>query len=340
MTVASRAGVIRRRTLALAAWLAMYSAAALAADADAVQWLARIQQSAQKLNYSGTFVYLQQGGQPLTSRITHVVEGGAERERLELLDGAPVVIVRTNEEVRSYSPEAKTVLVERRRNKTSFPALLTAPAASIALYYNVRSWDQQRVAGLDCQVILLEAKDGLRYARKLWADKSTGLLLKAQSFNEKGDIVEQIAFTQVEIGGAADHYHALVAKRDGGRDWRTVSPPITEANFSGAGWQVEMPVPGFVKQLEIKRGMGAGVGEVGQIVYSDGLASISVFLEPAREGEKPMEGLSSQGAVNIFRKRLGTHVVTVLGEAPPACLTRVATGVKFNEPGAAAAAQR
>lgn len=332
--------MIRRRTLALAAWLAMYSAAAFAADTDAVQWLARIQQSAQKLNYSGTFVYLQQGGQPLTSRITHVVEGGAERERLELLDGAPVVIVRTNEEVRSYSPDAKTVLVERRRNKTSFPALLTSSAASIALYYNVRSWDQQRVAGLDCQVILLEAKDGLRYARKLWADKSTGLLLKAQSFNEKGDIVEQIAFTQVEIGGGADHYHALVAKRDGGRDWRTLTPPITEANFSGSGWQVEMPVPGFVKQLEIKRGMGAGVGEVGQIVYSDGLASISVFLEPAREGEKPMEGLSSQGAVNIFRKRLGAHVVTVLGEAPPACLTRVATGVKFNEPGTAAAAQR
>ncbi|MDB5804714.1 MAG: rseB [Betaproteobacteria bacterium] len=341
MTVASRAGALRRRTLALAAFLAVYSAAALAADADAVQWLAKIQQSAQKLNYSGTFVYLQQGGQPLTSRITHVVDnGGAERERLEMLDGAPVVIVRTNEEVRSYSPDTKTILVEKRRNKTSFPALLTAPAASIAEYYNVRNWDQQRVAGLDCQVILLEAKDGLRYARKLWADKTTGLLLKAQSFNEKGDIVEQIAFTQVEIGGGPEHYHPLLAKRDGGRDWRTATPPITEAKFTDAGWKVDMPVPGFRKQLEIKRGMGAGVGEVGQIVYSDGLASISVFLEPFKEGEKPMEGLSSQGAVNIYRKRLGTHVVTVLGEAPPACLTKVATGVKFNEPGTAAAAQR
>ncbi|HEY4373317.1 MAG TPA: MucB/RseB C-terminal domain-containing protein [Burkholderiales bacterium] len=325
--------------MALAALLAMYSAAALA-DTDAVQWLTRIQQSAQRLNYSGTFVYLQQGGQPLTSRITHVVEGGSERERLELLDGAPVVIVRTNEEVRSYSPDTKTVMVERRRNKTSFPALLTASATDIAQYYDVRNWDQQRVAGVDCQVIRLIAKDGLRYERKLWADKASGLLLKAQSFNEKGDIVEQIAFTQVEIGGNWEHYHSLIAKRDGGPGWRTATPPITEAKFSDAGWQVDMPVPGFRKQLEIKRGMGDGVGEVGQIVYSDGLASISVFLEPAKQGEKPLEGLSSQGAVNIFRKRLGTHVITVLGEAPPACLTKVAGGVKFNEPGTAAAAQR
>jgi len=295
-------------------------------------WLTKIQQSAQKLNYSGTFVYLQQGGQPLTSRVTHVVDAsGVERERLELLDGAPVVIVRTNEDVRSYSPDTKTILVEKRRNKTSFPALLTAPAATIAEYYNVRNWDQQRVAGIDCQVLLLESKDGMRYARKLWADKATGLLLKAQSFNEKGDVVEQIAFTQVDIGGNPERYNAMLAKRDGGKDWRTASPPITEAKFADAGWKVEVPLPGFRKLLEIKRGMGDGMGEVGQVVFSDGLASISVFLEPAKEGVKPAEGLSSQGAVNIFRKQEGNHLVTVLGEAPPACVTRIARAVKFDK---------
>jgi sigma-E factor negative regulatory protein RseB len=309
----------------------VYSASALAdASADALQWLTKIQQSAQKLNYSGTYVYLQQGGQPLTSRITHVVEpNGGERERLELLDGAPVVIVRTNEEVRSYAPDTKTIMVEKRRNKTSFPALLTAPAAAIAESYNVRNWDQQRVAGLDCQVILLESKDGQRYARKLWADKATGLLLKAQSFNEKGDVVEQIAFTQVDIGGGAERYHSLINKRDGGKDWHVATPSIIEAKIPN--WTVEIPLKGFRKQLEIKRGMGDGVGEVGQIVFSDGLASISVFLEPAKEGVKAPEGLSSQGAVNIYRRQVGSHLVTVLGEAPASCVTNVAKAVQFND---------
>lgn len=331
MTVRSRSAGIRRRSLALAAFLAVYSATALAqVNADALQWLAKIQQSALKLNYSGTFVYLQQGGQPLTSRITHVVDASGERERLELLDGAPVVIVRNNEEVRSYAPDSKTIVVEKRRNKTSFPSLLTAPAATIAEYYNVRAWDQQRVAGLDCQVLLLESKDGMRYARKLWADKATGLLLKAQSFNEKGDVVEQIAFTQVEIGGPVERYHALLAKRDGGRDWRTVSQSVTEASFADAGWKVEVPLPGFRKLLEMKRGMGEGGGEVGQIVFSDGLASVSVFLEPLKEGAKAAEGLSSQGAVNIYRRKVGNHVVTVLGEAPAACVTRIGKAVQFK----------
>ena len=331
MTVASRAAALRYRSLALAACLAVHSISALAdANAEALQWLMRIQQSAQKLNYSGTFVYLQQGGQPLTSRVTHVADATGEHERLEMLDGAPVVIVRNNEEVRSYIPDTRTVLVETRRNKTSFPALLTAPAASIAEYYNVRNWDQQRVAGLDCQVLLLEPKDGLRYSRKLWADKATGLLLKAQSFNEKGDVVEQIAFTQVEIGGGAEHYHALLAKRDGGRDWRTTNQPITDVHFADAGWKIEVPLPGFRKLLEMKRGMGEGGGEVGQIVFSDGLASVSVFLEPVRDGAKPAEGLSSQGAVNIYRRKVGNSVVTVLGEAPPACVARIGKAVQFT----------
>ena len=330
MTVASRAAALRCRSLALAACLAVHSVSALAdANAEALQWLLKIQQSAQKLNYSGTFVYLQQGGQPLTSRVTHVADATGEHERLEMLDGAPVVIVRNNEEVRSYIPDTRTVLVETRRNKTSFPALLTAPAASIAEYYNVRNWDQQRVAGLDCQVLLLEPKDGLRYSRKLWADKATGLLLKAQSFNEKGDVVEQIAFTQVEIGGAAEHYHALLAKRDGGRDWRTTSQPITDVRFADAGWKIDVPLPGFRKLLEMKRGMGEGGGEVGQIVFSDGLASVSVFLEPVKDGAKTAEGLSSQGAVNIYRRKVGNSVVTVLGEAPPACVTRIGKAVQF-----------
>ncbi len=331
MTVTSRVRRRRCRSLALATLLSVYSAALLAnSTPDALQWLAKIQQSAQKLNYSGTVVYLQQGGQPQTSRITHVVDAGGEHERVEWLDGSPVVVVRNNDEVRSYVPDTKTVLIEKRRNKSSFPALLGALASTIAEQYNVRDWDQQRVAGLDCQVLLLESKDGLRYAHKLWADINTGLLLKAQVFNEKGDVVEQTVFTQVEIGGGADHYQALLAKRDGGRDWHVATQQVSEANFAEAGWRIDMPVPGFRKLLELKSSMGEGGGQVGQIVYSDGLAAVSVFLEPFKDGANAAEGLSSKGAINMFRRKVGGNVVTVLGEAPAACVTRIGKAVQFQ----------
>ena len=350
---------IQPRILPFWRWLLLLAASASAAalanpNLDAMQWLQRIQQAASKLNYSGSFVYLQQGGQPQTSRITHLVEGGIEKERLEMLEGAPVVVVRTNDEVKTYLPESKTVVIEKRRAKPGFPALMgpvmlpagTAPLfgpggsllapfnplANIAEQYNVRKWDTQRIAGLDCQVLLLEPKDGLRYTHKLWADAATGLLLKAQAFNEKSEVVEQIAFTQVEIGGIIEKYQARVNQREGGRDWRTVNAQVWDASLADAGWKIEPVLPGFRKVSEIRRGMADG-SAVGQVVFSDGLASVSVFVEPARD-VKLREGAANQGAVNIYRRKVGDHLVTVLGEAPSACVTRFAKAIEFKPPAA------
>ena len=330
--------------------LAGASAAVLAnPNLDAMQWLQKVQQAAQKLNYSGSFVYLQQGGQPQTSRITHLVEGGVEKERLEMLEGAPVVVVRTNDEVKTYLPDSKTILIEKRRPKPGFPALVAPqlpinhtagtaampglpvinPLTSIAEQYNVRKWDNQRIAGLDCQVLLLEPKDSLRYTHKLWADMNTGLLLKAQAFNEKSEVVEQIAFTQVEIGGIVEKYQAKFNQRDGGRDWRTASAQVWDAKLAEAGWKIDPVLPGFRKVSEMRRGMADG-SAVGQVVFSDGLSSVSVFVEPARDGVRVREGVTTQGAVNIYRRKVADQLVTVLGEAPPACVTRIAKSVEFK----------
>ena len=311
-------------------WLTASSATVLAQQsmADGTQWLLRVQQAAQKLNYSGTFVYMQYGGQPQTSRITHVSDGANERERLEILDGSPIVVVRTNDRLTSYAPDTKTILIEKRSTKAGFPALLTDQVAGIAEQYDTRKADIQRVAGMECQILTLNAKDNLRFSHKLWAEVNSGLLLKAQTINEKGEVVEQIAFTQVDIGGPAEKYHSRLSKRDGGRDWRTATPVVTQARFADAGWKIDIPVPGFRKVLELRRGFG-DVG-VGQVVFSDGLASVSVFIEPLRQGAKAHEGLTSQGSVNVFRRRIADHLVTVLGEAPPACVTRLAQAVEYR----------
>jgi sigma-E factor negative regulatory protein RseB len=320
----------RSAWLGWALLLAASSASALVplASADALAWLQRIQAAAGRLNYSGTFVYMHLGGQPQTSRITHVFESGNERERLDILDGAPLTILRANEEVRSYSPDTKTVVVEKRSGRGGFPALLTDPGAAIAEQYDVRKGDLARVAGLDCQVVVLESRDRMRYGHRLWADLATGLLLKAQTINERGEVVEQIAFSQVDIGGAAEKYASRLAKPKGGRDWRTATPGVTPVRFSETGWHIENPLPGFRKVLELKRGIGAV--EVGQVVFSDGLASVSVFIEPLSSGAGAQEGISSQGAVNVSRRRIGDHLVTVLGEAPPACISRFAQAIEFR----------
>jgi len=324
-------------------WLAMAAVSAVAAanpGLEPIQWIQKIQQAAQRLNYSGTFVYLQQGGQAQTSKITHVYEGGFERERLEMLEGPPVVVVRVNEEVRTYLPDVKTVMVEKRPARATFPFLGAAPRVAgatadprslpgFADHYTVRKWDTQRIAGLDCQVLLLEPKDGMRYTHKLWADTASGLLLKAQAFNEKGDVVEQIAFTQVEIGGPVERYQAHLAKKDGGRDWKVAQAQVWDASLAESGWKIESGIPGFHKVSEMRRNRGDG-SEVGQVVFSDGLTSVSVFVEPSRDAARLREGNSTHGAVNVYRRKVADHLVTVLGEAPAACVTRIAKAVEFK----------
>ncbi|MBL8383903.1 MAG: MucB/RseB C-terminal domain-containing protein [Burkholderiales bacterium] len=311
-------------------WLALLAGAVQAQTSagEALQLLQRVQTAAARLNYSGTFVYMQQGGQPQTSRITHVYDNGQERERLDILDGTPLVVVRTNDQTKSYALDAKVVTVEKRSIRGAFPGLVTEQVAAIAEHYEIRKGESARVAGLDSHVLHLEARDRMRYSHKLWVEVGSGLLLRAQMINERGEVVEHIAFTQVDIGGPAEKYASRLGRQRVGRDWRTAVPQFEPARLAEAGWHIESPFPGFRKVLELKRGIGDA--EVGQVVFSDGLASVSVFIEPIRAGAQIKDGASAQGSVNVYRRRVGDHQVTVLGEAPSACVSRIARAIEYR----------
>jgi sigma-E factor negative regulatory protein RseB len=290
-----------------------------------VAWLEKVANAARGLNYTGTFVY-QYGDQVETSRIWHVLEGARELEKLEVLDGPAREVIRTDDEVQCFYPDTKTVRVNKRRAK-SFPALLPQQLASLTEYYTVRLGDRERVAGRDAQILVLEPKDGLRYGHKLWADNETGLLLKARMINERKETVEQFAFTQVSIGGNVDK-EALKPKYDGqGPGWRRDASGAAESASTDSGWVVGSYPAGFRKIMETKRKLPGRPAPVAHIVYSDGLAAISVFIEPMAGNARPVQGVSHQGAVNIYSRPLDDHMVTVLGEAPSATVVEMGQSV-------------
>ena len=308
---------------------------ASAENLDAQSWLKRVQSAAQKLNYSGTFVY-QQGSQMRTSRITHLLEGRNEIEKLEVLDGKPREYIRNNDEVICYVPEAKTLLVEKRATHDVFPSILAASLAEIGEFYNVRMDAVGRVAGRDCQAIVLEPKDGMRYGYRLWADKVTGLLLRAQTLDEKWSVIEQIAFTQLSIGNI-DRTRARPTFADTS-GWRVENAIMSQVSHSG--WSVRSLPPGFRKIREVKRRVSdaaqgaaslsgqAAQREVTHIVFSDGLAAISVFIEPGSQSRT--EGSMQQGAVNIVGKRHGDFWLTIVGEVPSAAIRQVTNSIEFK----------
>ena len=323
-----------RKTLTLLALLIPACALAQAVPGggpDAGAWLKKIYTASQKLSYTGTFVY-RQGDRSETSRITRLVDASGDTEKLEALDGMRREVIRKGDEVRCYLPDSMTVKVDRRPGQPTFPALLPAQLSLITDQYSVSKEETARIAGFDCQAIVLKPKDELRYGYKLWADMHSGMLLKARILNEKGEPVEEFTFTQLTIGSNFDRERLRPSFAGQSRQWRIENAAVAPANLAEAGWTVSAGIPGFHKIIEVRRQLRESQ-RVGQIVYSDGLAAVSVFIEPLEAGRDPVRpGMSSMGAVNIYTRELANHVVTVVGEAPAQTVRRIAYTVEYHKP--------
>ena len=303
--------------------------------AEAVTWLKKMASASRQQNYTGTIVY-QHGNNVETSRVAHFVNNaGGEFEKLETLDGPAREIVRSNDQVICYLPNAKTVLIEdRNRSARNFPALVPESLHGISENYRIRIEGVDRVAGHDCQWIALEPKDNLRYGRRFCAELGSALPLRAQTMNERGDPVESFAFTQLTLGGAfsRERVKSKYAEVSRAQNWRVDRSAFSMAQPTptDTGWVLSKPLAGFKKMMEAKRSLGGKTGAVSQIVLSDGLAAISIFIEPMPAAQ-PQQALSHQGAVNIFKRPHGNHVVTVLGEAPAATIMQIANSVELKQ---------
>jgi sigma-E factor negative regulatory protein RseB len=298
---------------------------AQAQSPETLSWLRKIHEATQRLSYTGTFIY-QNGPHTETSRITRYVDASGDIEKLEVLDGVPREIVRTKDTVRCYLPDSRVVKVDRRPER-GFPALLPEKISELARHYDISLGEVRRVAGLDCQAVLLKPKDELRYGYKLCADLHSGMLMRAVTLDPGGEPVEQFTFTQLAIGGVT---RAMVRPRNAGRNWRVEDAEAAPTRL--AGWSLAAELPGFHKVVELKRRLGES-RPVGQMVYSDGLAAVSVFIEPLAVRHDPVPtGLANMGAINIYTREVANHMITVVGEAPALSVQRIADSVEFRQP--------
>ena len=287
-------------------------------------------------NYSGTFVF-NHGGQSETSRIAHFVNpAGGVLERLETLDGPAREVIRTNDQVTCYLPGTKTVLIDPRGSR-QFPVRVEQ-IKDIAQHYRVVTEATDRVAGIQCQWVALLPKDNLRYTRRFCADIKTGLPLRARTLNDKNEVLEAFSFSTLEIGGSfkrelvRSKYAAISTKQN----WRVDRSALTAADSGDSGWVAQNQPAGFTKLMELRRSMPGKSGTMSHIVYSDGLAAISVFIEPGSKADKK-PALRHQGAVHIYTRPVAGYTVTVLGETPAETVMQLARSL---EPRTATAAQR
>ena len=309
----------------LGAIAGLNTAIAQTAPADAMAWLKRIASAARQTNYAGTFVY-QHGRQVETSYVAHWSDASGEAERLETLDGPQREIIRNNDNVTCYMPDSKTVVIEKRTAR-QFPLLLPEQLSGIAENYTVRRAEADRVAGHDCQNIALEPKDNLRYGHTFCADMASGLPLRARTYNESGGLVDHFAFTQITIGPGVtkDMLKSRLAAKS--QTWQVDRSALEQRDATQAGkWVLRNELAGFKKLMEMKRTIAGRSAEVSHIVYSDGLAAVSVFVEPMPKSP-PAAGATYQGAVNIYVKPFSDQMVTVVGETPARTIRQIAESV-------------
>lgn len=298
---------------------------------DDADWLKTMAFAAHQTDYSGTFVYQDgAGGHVEISRITHISDADGEHERLEGLNGARREIVSSNNQVWLYLGDRK-VRIERRHGERTFPALLPAQISNLKENYFIRQAEEDRVAGFHVHVLVFQPKDNLRYTHKMWAHTESGLLLKAMVLDERGRVIEQYAFTQLALGKDVDHTWVEPDKAAPSFFSKKAIAPVSKvaAELKPTDWQIDALPSGFKKIMEVCRPMRDKTRPVTQLVFSDGLAGISIFIEEVGGRDNLNPGLSSQGAIQVYSRIAGEKLITVVGEVPARTVIQVADSVRY-----------
>lgn len=311
--------------------LSVLPVAALANDAR--EWLSRMEQAVESLSYEGTFVHMV-GNSLETMHVIHRAADGQVDERLFSRDQPGREVLRQNGKVTCIFPEQRTVLVEWRRNRRSGPLLGAVPqdATDVERWYEFREAGKGRKLGRAARIIEIRPRDDYRYGHRLWLDELTAMPLKLQLFNHDGVAVEQIQFVSIVVPAEIPDSRLLPAVEVDGFTWyeQDRSEPEPAEGHAGA-WILEQPPPGFMLTESRLRTLPGSEHAVDHMVYSDGLASVSVFVEPAEATDRELGGLSRIGAAHAYTLIHAGQQITAVGEVPPETVEQIARSLRLRE---------
>ena len=286
----------------------------------AQQWMERMQEASRGRNYIGMVVELHASGAMAVSRIWHAVRDGHPFERIDSLDGAARTVYRHAGVVRTFMHQSRTVRTERRDLLQGLPGhadgLLVPP-------YTAHLLGQERVAGLDADVVWFEPRDALRFGYRFWSERNSGLVLRVQTLGPGGRVLEQTAFSAVQLDADTEAQQGVRMEPDVA-SYQDRSVQMRATTEAEQGWHLRDPVDGFVPvgcylHAPVSGGQVPGLL---QCFYTDGLVTVSLFIERHTAGRSAASlAQGTRGATHILAKRLDDGVwLTAVGEVPAATL--------------------
>ena len=289
--------------------------------------LMRMQSALQDLNYHGTLVYLQDG-QVQSMRIVHKASANGEYKRLVNLNGVAREVIRKDDVVTCYMPDKKKVTVDKRQyNRHMLSKLADNDFSALQEHYEFQLEAEDRIAGLKAQRVLIQPKDKLRYGYRLWLGVKDALLLKSDLLNVSGTVLEQVMFADINIVDQIPMEMLKPVSSSKGFSWFRHGGEDKHQHDMSENWKIKSLPKGFSISTHVRQALPDSDQPTEQWIATDGLASVSIYVEKHMDGTDAFEGVMQKGAMNIFGLLLSDHQVTVVGEVPANTVEMIARSV-------------
>lgn len=302
-----------------------YSAAEDVVD-DAWQVLEKSAHAARELNYEGQFRYIN-GKHARTVDTTHMNYGGNEAARNIVLDDSHREVYSQGDDIVIIQPTDKNVIIKKRRGQNLFPAMLPTDLSGIKQQYRAVLVGTEFVADREAQIVELVPNDQYRYRYKVWADTKFGIILKMTLLNDENKTLEQIYFNKLSMlhSQKLDWFQPKIEM---GKSYVTEQAKPIERVINDL-MITQLPA-GYREVDHIQRVVDRNNTVVDQFIFSDGIGSVSVFIEPVTKGKRLKKGHMPMGSTNMCAEVVEGHQVIVVGEVPAATVQSIAKAVSFK----------
>ena len=307
----------------------LLSIAGHAGDLLPHELLERMNEAVRSLDYEGRFV-VQTGDQLDALYIVHRADNGAEKERVVALNGEPREFIRSDEAIACLVPgKDQHINIGRRANGKSFSPLRGVSGAQLDATYRVELLEPARVAGREAHQVLIQPRDDLRFGYRLYVDKASNLPLRSVMLDDSQGIVSQMMFVELRVGQAI-----TPIERDISAMQMAQAEPVEDSSIerlAPPAWMFDDLPAGFQLNVHRRRSDNAADGPLEHFIFSDGLATVSVYVQPGRHGGE-FDGVSQRGAASAIGRSLGEHEVIVVGEVPIKTLQMFAQHIRAAGP--------
>jgi len=287
-------------------------------------WIDRMGSAVQVTNYAGTVVRVREGSVD-TFKVVHTVRDGVVREKVVIQDGNGLEIIRNGNEVHCILPDRESVLVEEWNNQSTLFSTLPSSDIRFGNEYDVLLKDFDRVAGRKAAKLAILPHDHYRYGYRIWLDTETGFPLQTQLIGDDNGALEHVKFAEISIeqdirSSALDSSYSI-------EDWKWYTEPRPTMQREVESEWVAADVPAGFRVLSTQQKILPDADDpITHIVYSDGLASVSVFIAAMSDGKT--SGRSSVGASNSYSTVIDGYRVTAVGQVPPITVEQIAKSMR------------